>query len=579
MRPLFLILLPVLSMAFGHCDRHCDTETIRAGPESQLGPVWSPDGTLIVFTHDRLIYVAKFDGTSVRPLFEADKYGHADYSSSFSPDGSRLAFVTHRHRERINVREIGISDIDGSNYQRLTDNDHFDTNPVWSPDGSRLAFVTYAGGYAGIGAIGADGRDLRVLTPSHLHATGHAPVWSPDGRRIAFLAFDRRGEFRNPNLYTILRDGRDLRMISRATIGPAWSPDGVRIAFGLQDESQHRIAYATLYTARYDGTDIRQLVGGSLYRISPPVLWWSEDGSEVSFTSWDSSGHFGLDALNVDGSGIRRIARLDSQHVLVSWSPDGSRIAVLRTDELRDRDSSEWLYTLNAEGGGKRTLARRGMREGIDRLVAENSGWRIERDIAACSTRAVVKEPEKNPGLVRDCETLLRIGDVLDGPTLSINWGAETPMDDWSGVGVSGVPSRVRKLVLSPGLEGSIPSEISELTELETLRLGSRLSGPIPAELGELSNLVELRLYGNDLTGRIPSELGNLTKLKVLLLNNNDLSGDIPPELGNLNDLERLSLSRNRLWEIFPLIWESSLSWRYWDCPKIVSKEISPRSW
>ena len=39
--------------------------------------------------------------------------------------------------------EIVLSDIDGGNVKRLTTNLHHDNFPVWSPDGSRIAFMTH----------------------------------------------------------------------------------------------------------------------------------------------------------------------------------------------------------------------------------------------------------------------------------------------------------------------------------------------------------------------------------------------------------------------------------------------------
>ncbi|MDB2445453.1 hypothetical protein N9X66_09935, partial [Gammaproteobacteria bacterium] len=57
------------------------------------------------------------------------------------------------------------------------------------------------------------------------------------------------------------------------------------------------------------------------------------------------------------------------------------------------------------------------------------------------------------------------------------------------------------------------------------------LNGTIPSELGNLSNLTNLHLGSNSLTGTIPSELGNLTKLAQILLFSNSLTGGIPSEL------------------------------------------------
>ena len=38
--------------------------------------------------------------------------------------------------------EIFVSDVDGTNGERLTNNTYFDVLPAWSPDGESLAFIS-----------------------------------------------------------------------------------------------------------------------------------------------------------------------------------------------------------------------------------------------------------------------------------------------------------------------------------------------------------------------------------------------------------------------------------------------------
>ena len=84
-------------------------------------------------------------------------------------------------------------------------------------------------------------------------------------------------------------------------------------------------------------------------------------------------------------------------------------------------------------------------------------------------------------------------------------------------------------------LDGSIPSELGSLSNLEYLALvNNQLSGSIPPKLGNLSNLTFLFLNNNRLVGNIPSEIGRLSTLVWFNLSNNQLSGSIPPELGSL---------------------------------------------
>lgn len=122
-----------------------------------------------------------------------------------------------------------------------------------------------------------------------------------------------------------------------------------------------------------------------------------------------------------------------------------------------------------------------------------------------------------NPGLVRDCITLLAAKDMLRG-TGSLNWGTGKILTDWDGVTASSDHSGVTKLLLSEDdLSGTIPPELGDLFELTHLDLRrNSLTGEIPRELGGLSNLVFIKLAGNSLTGCIPTALKDV--------NTNDLS-------------------------------------------------------
>ena len=210
-------------------------------------PVWVPDGTRIMFTEGGRIYVVEADGSRLQSLFSRryeDNFD-ADLSPSVSPDGTRVAFFTSRHKmgwfggDRI--YEIGISALDGSDYQRLTNSEGGDRNPVWSPDGSWLAFVSVRAdprGSWGLFVMSADGSNSRFVTEPALHLTKDPPVWSPDGRRLAFLATESEQENPKTALYTVAVDGSELRKIHETDVQPAWSPDGTRIAFAVAETNR-----------------------------------------------------------------------------------------------------------------------------------------------------------------------------------------------------------------------------------------------------------------------------------------------------------------------------------------------------
>ncbi|ORY32213.1 L domain-like protein [Rhizoclosmatium globosum] len=117
---------------------------------------------------------------------------------------------------------------------------------------------------------------------------------------------------------------------------------------------------------------------------------------------------------------------------------------------------------------------------------------------------------------------------------------------------------------------GSIPTSLSNLTQLKSLNIGEcdTLSGPIPVELGMLTQLERLSLHSNKqlngplhpewgtqllqlqrldlsgtaVTGPIPREWGNMQNLQMLFLAGTLMNGPIPRELGRLRKLRFLNL-------------------------------------
>ena len=98
------------------------------------------------------------------------------------------------------------------------------------------------------------------------------------------------------------------------------------------------------------------------------------------------------------------------------------------------------------------------------------------------------------------------------------------------------------------GLSGSIPSTISQLSNLMFLDLSNNnLEGIIPQEIVTMETLLGFNLSYNSLTGGLPEELGNLTNLMSMDLSHNQLSGTIPTSIGNMTGLVEISLAHNQL--------------------------------
>jgi len=103
-------------------------------------------------------------------------------------------------------------------------------------------------------------------------------------------------------------------------------------------------------------------------------------------------------------------------------------------------------------------------------------------------------------------------------------------------------------------ITGTLPQSIKHLSSIEVMMLGgNNIGGRIISEVGELVSLKVLSLENNfrkDVSSKrgfitsVPAEIGQLTNLETLNLADNALSG-LVPQLSNLISLRRLQLSGN----------------------------------
>jgi Tol biopolymer transport system component len=188
----------------------------------------SPFTGKITYSYEGDVYVMNADGSEVARLTDDPA---ADFDPTWSPDGSRIAFRSHRDGNE----EVYIMNADGSDQQNLSNAAGGDYSPAWSPDGRWIAFMSDRGGNPNVWVIRPDGSELRQVTD--LAGISEYPTWSPDSRRIAFhCTFGRvlpngTGDF---EICVVNADGAELTQLTDApgeSKLPAWSPDGAKIAF------------------------------------------------------------------------------------------------------------------------------------------------------------------------------------------------------------------------------------------------------------------------------------------------------------------------------------------------------------
>jgi Tol biopolymer transport system component len=167
-------------------------------PGWQFGPSWSPGGTQLAFVRNVPgdFITAQFD-IFVHDLDTATAVNltHSDYDElepAWAPDGGLIAFSGVRPTwDGWGAWEIITVSPTGENEQILTappGRHHEDRDPDWSPDGSKIVFMSQWNESCcepwEIWAMNRDGSGLTNLTQHP--ADDMFPDWSPDGTEILF---------------------------------------------------------------------------------------------------------------------------------------------------------------------------------------------------------------------------------------------------------------------------------------------------------------------------------------------------------------------------------------------------------
>jgi dipeptidyl aminopeptidase/acylaminoacyl peptidase len=283
----------------------------------------------------------------------------------------------------------------------LTTNDFYRiqdlSDPQVSPDGSWVAYVVTTNdreadeARSAIWMVSWDGSQRLALTPA---ADGTAkPRWSPDGRYLAFLATPSGSD--KAQVMLLDRRGGDARQLTSVSgdIGEyAWAPDSKRLAFTMrqsvagptpkpividalhfkQDEDGYLGAGRGrhLYLFDVDGNHSEPLTADPEFNEDLPT--WSPDGRRIAFIRThepgpDQDGRADIDVVEtLAGATPRTIVRPYAPNTQkLAWSPDGTLIAYLQGMEPKfNAYMQDRLVVVRAAGGVSRSLTDK-----LDRAV------------------------------------------------------------------------------------------------------------------------------------------------------------------------------------------------------------------
>jgi Tol biopolymer transport system component/predicted Ser/Thr protein kinase len=153
-------------------------------PGNDAVPIWSPDGTQIVYQNDRDgsgdLFLIPSDGSAPARRILASPFD--EFPNTWSPDGTQILF------SRVDAggkSEIWIMPVDGSDEPRvLFASEHSSGRARISPDGQWIAYISDSSGDINVYArpFGRPGNPVRISISG-----GNRPQWSPDGKTLYYV--------------------------------------------------------------------------------------------------------------------------------------------------------------------------------------------------------------------------------------------------------------------------------------------------------------------------------------------------------------------------------------------------------
>ena len=279
-------------------------EIVLEESSTTTAPLWSPDGSRIVYQHEGFC-VVNADGTGMVTI---SNLSQSDYS--WSPDGMRILMAVDSDDNESSG--VYLVNPDGSNLVRLTELRA--RGAIFSPDGEHIAFIARLDESAWpyhLYMMRSDGTDKAKLISDNISVSSYPSDWP--FRNLAwagdYIAFQN-----GASVYVTTTDGVSKFMLVGMGYWPAWSPDGTRIAFAKSARIS-QVYHVQFYTSDPDGTDAVLIADVEGYLNYQGPASWSPDGTKLVLSLAGN-----LHTVRADGSDLSQITQ-SGVDTYPQWSP------------------------------------------------------------------------------------------------------------------------------------------------------------------------------------------------------------------------------------------------------------------
>jgi len=284
-----------------------------------------------------------------------------------SPDGRWVAFTATAADldENAMNSDVWVVELQTGRSYQLTRGAKRDNNPKWSPDGSRLAFLSDRGGKVNIWLISPDGGEAEAGTKFEKMSVS-SYEWLPDGSGFLFAAADpetpeeekRKKDKKDPilvdkdfkyaRLYRFKLGDKEPEKLTKEDYHVSSfnvSPDGKWVAFSAQPTPK-------VPDFRKSDVKLLELASGTIRTVvaragQDAAPRFSPDGQWIAFVSSfgrnDWTGNTNLWVVKPDGSGLRNLSESFDEGIGGfgagghEWSADGQWIYFTAGQGVSDR--------------------------------------------------------------------------------------------------------------------------------------------------------------------------------------------------------------------------------------------------